>query len=367
MAAIAIDATYTVDPMPSGITVYSRRLIQALAGLDTNHRFLLCYRLSRFGQRKEFFRPVASGKAQFSVHYYQQPLTFWLSWRADLFHSLAQRPPAFRFRREIVTIHDVFPLTGKDYSTADFQKKFSRLLLEAARQARKIIVPSNYTADQLHRHAGVEPAKIRVVPEGVNPPEELMTESDRARERATLGNEHEFLILSVGVLQTRKNTLNALRALSLLPRQYRMVLAGGDGHGSEAIHEHIRREGLSSRVVRLRHVEPGRLSRLYQAADVFLFPSFEEGFGLPVLEAMSFGLPTVLSNTSSLPEVGANATLYVDPHDPADIAAKLRQAAEDLALRDRMIKAGRSRAREFTWERTARLTLDVYEEVLREG
>jgi glycosyltransferase involved in cell wall biosynthesis len=146
-----------------------------------------------------------------------------------------------------------------------------------------------------------------------------------------------------------------------------LVLAGGDGFGSEAVNEHIRREGLSSRVARLRQVDAGKLAKLYQAADVFLFPSLEEGFGLPVLEAMSYGLPAVLSNTSSLPEVGGDAALYADPLSPEDIAAKVRQAAEDSALRERMIQAGIARAREFTWERTARLTLQVYEEVLREN
>jgi O-antigen biosynthesis alpha-1,2-mannosyltransferase len=367
MAAIALDATYTVDPMPSGISIYSRRLIEALASLGADHHFKLCYRLSRFGQRRGFLCPVASGKAKFSVHFYQQPLTFWLPWRADLFHSLAQRRPAFRFRREVATIHDVFPLTGRDYSTPDFQRKFSRLLLDAAHRAQRIITGSKYTAIQLQEHASVDPAKIRVVPYGVSPPSELMTRVERGRERATLGRPEEILILSVGVVQTRKNTLNALRALALLPPNYRLVLAGGDGYGSEAIHEHIRREGLSARVVRLQYVEPARLSRLYQAADVFLFPSLEEGFGLPVLEAMSYGLPSVLANTSSLPEVGGAAALYADPHEPADIAAKVREAAEDAALRQRMIAAGRVRAREFTWERTARLTLEVYEEVLRDG
>ncbi len=367
MAAIALDATYTVDPMPSGISVYSRRLIEALAGLETSHHFLLCYRLSRFSQRKEFLRPVAAGGARFSVHYYQPPLTFRLPRRADLFHSLAQRPPAFRFRREVVTIHDIFPLTGKDYSAPDFLKKFSRLLMEAAGRAARIITPSAYTAKQLEQHAGVNPAKIRVIPEGVIPPAARMSAEERVRERAKLVGENEILVLNVGVLQTRKNTLNALRALELLPARYRLVLAGGDGYGSEAIHEHIRREGLDEHVLRLRHVDREHLCRLYQAADVFLFPSLEEGFGLPVLEAMSYGLPAVLSNTSALPEVGGDAAVYANPLDPADIAAKVLEVAEDSKLRERMIEAGLARAAEFTWERTAGQTLEVYEEVLRES
>src|SRR5690348_5390895 len=115
MACIALDATYTVDPQPSGVAVYSRRLIEALAASKSKHRFLLCYRLSRFGQRKSFLCPSRLPGLQgpdFSVRMYQQHFTFWLPWQADIFHSLAQRPPAFNFKKEVVTVFDVFPITG---------------------------------------------------------------------------------------------------------------------------------------------------------------------------------------------------------------------------------------------------------------
>src|SRR5215472_681309 len=146
MGTIAIDATYTVDPEPSGIAVYSRRLIESLAGLETPHHFLICYRLSRFGQRAAFLRPQAriatrrhgTPSPTFSVRVMQEHLTFWLPWQAKMFHSLAQRPPAFHFREEIATILDVFPITGCDYSTPDFQKRFSALLHEAVRRAARI-------------------------------------------------------------------------------------------------------------------------------------------------------------------------------------------------------------------------------------
>src|SRR5215472_12117618 len=131
MGTIAIDATYTVDPEPSGIAVYSRRLIESLAGLETAHRFLVCYRLSRFGRRAGFLRPQTRMAVRqpgapgptFSVRLMQEPLTFWLPWQAEVFHSLAQRPPGFHFPKEIVTVLDVFPITGCDYSTSDFQRR----------------------------------------------------------------------------------------------------------------------------------------------------------------------------------------------------------------------------------------------------
>jgi glycosyltransferase involved in cell wall biosynthesis len=367
MATIGLDATYTVDRQPSGVAVYSRNLIESLATLETAHRFLICYRWSRFRQRKAFIRPappLGPRRPAFELCLFQQPFTFWLPWRADLFHSLAQRPPAFRFKREIVTVHDIFPVTGRDYSTPDFQVKFSRLLEEAARRAARIITPSAYTAGQLAEHLGVAREKIRVIPEGVDLPPKMLAPEERVRERERLVGRGFEMVLNVGVLQTRKNTLNALRALEKLPERYRLVLVGGDGYGSEAIHEYIRRQGFGPRVQVRGHVAAAELSHMYQAASVLLFPSWEEGFGLPVLESMANGLPVVASRTASLPEVGGEAALYVDPHDPQDIAEKVQRAVEDSDLRQRMIQQGLERAREFSWQRAAESTLKVYDEVL---
>ena len=367
MATLALDATYTVDPQPSGIAVYSRKLIEALARLETRHRFLVCYRLSRLGRWREFLRPgppESSSGPGFSLCLFQEPLTFWLPWRAHLFHSLAQRPAPFRFTKEIVTIHDIFPLSGRDYSTPEFQRKFSRLLLEAVARAALVITPSEYTAEQLVRHAGLVREKIRVIPEGVDLPDHWMTPEERVLERERLVGKGNELVLSVGALQTRKNIVNSLRALELLPPRYRMILAGGDGHGSEAIHDFIRNGQLGSRVAVLGHVSAGRLDAMYQSAGVLLFPSLEEGFGLPVLEAMSHGLPVVASNASSLPEVGGDAVLYADPHDVREIADNVLRAVEDASLREQLIEKGVARARDFSWRRTAEATLRVYEEAL---
>lgn len=370
MATIAIDATYTVDPQPSGISVYSRRLIESLAGLDCPHHFLICYRLSRFRQRKQFLRlPARShpGSPSFSTRLFQEGLTVWLPWQAKLFHSLAQRPPAFRFGREVVTVHDVFPITGADYSTPGFLKKFSDLLLQAADRASLIISPSHYTAEQLTRVANTPREKIRVIPEGVDFPDRILIGADKLAARERWVGKGNHLVLVVGVIQARKNTLGAVRALERMPANYRLVMAGGDGHGAERVHDYIHRAGLSGRVRRLGHVSRQELSNLYQSAEVMLFPSFEEGFGLPVLEAMASGLPVVAARTSSLPEVGGDAAVYVDPYDEKDICEQVVRVAEDDAWRQTLVRRGLERARQFTWHRAAVETLRVYEEALAMG
>ena len=367
MATIALDATYSADPLLTGIGVYSRRLIETLPTLETPHRFLFCYRLSRLGQRRKFLKPksIPDARADFAVRVYQEPLTFWLPRQAQLFHSLAQRPPAFRFHQEIVTVFDVFPITGENYSTPEFRKKFSDLLLQATGRAARVITSSHATESLLIAHAHVPPEKIRVIPLGVDPVAVTLSPEERVQERVRILGGKGELVLSVGVIQTRKNTLNMLKALKTLPANYTLVLSGGNGYGSESVHDFIRQESLGDRVKLLGFIDDAQLARLYQAASTFLFPSLEEGFGIPVLEAMASGVPVVTSNLSSMPEVGGEAALYVDPRNPADIAQKVVQAVEDSAMRAASVQKGLARAREFTWRRTAEATLAVYDEVLK--
>ena len=363
MATIALDATYSLDPEPTGIAVYSRRLVESLLEIETSHRFLVCYRLSRWRRRPDFMRPSSCGR-RFGVRLFQEHLTFWLPWQAELFHSLAQRPPAFRFRKEVVTVFDVFPITGRDYSTPGFQLKFGALLRDAVTRAARVITASRYTAEQLRHHCGVSADRIRVIPIGVDVPDMNPGADERLEERKRWVGPGNELVLVVGAIQNRKNTLGAARAAALLPARYRFILAGGNGHGSETVHEFIRRNRLSDRVVAPGYVSQAELESLYRAASVLLLPSFEEGFGIPVLEAMARRVPVVAANTSSLPEVGGEAARYVDPHSVEAIASQVRQVAEDSGLRAQLVRLGLDRAREFTWRRMAQQTIGVYEEAL---
>jgi len=361
MARIALDASYIFDTYPTGIAIYSRRLIESLAELAGPHEFLAAYRLSRLRRRREFLRPAGG---RFSVQLFQRPITFWQPWRTDIFHSLAQRPPAFRYRREVVTIHDVFPITGPDYSTPGFQRKFSRLLREALDRAHRVLVLSEYSARRVMEHCGVERERIRVIPGGVDAPAERLSSESRLNERERLVGQGNEMLLTVGVIDNRKNVLSSLRALELLPERYRLVLAGGNGYGSERVHGFIRQRRLEGRVKWLGYVPRCVLVSLYQAASALLYPSLEEGFGFPMLEAMSHGLPVVTSRTSALPEVGGDAALYADPLDPADIAAKVTTAVEDVPLRESLMACGLVHYRQFTWRRTAESVLSVYDELV---
>jgi len=355
VARIALDASYTLGRFPTGSATYSRRLIETLAELGAGHELILGYRVSRFRKRREFLHPAGA-----TVKF----ITPWLAWRTDLFHCLGQRPAPFRFKREVVTIHDIFPITRREYSSPEYQRRFSELLRRAIARADCILTGSQSTSAQLQGTCGVAPERIRVIPYGVDLPDHVLSGEERVRERARWAGEGNQMLLSVGMLEVRKNILNSLRALRMLPGRYHLVLAGGDGYGSAPVHAFIREQKLENRVRVLGYVREEALAALYQSATTLVFPSFDEGFGFPVLEAMACGLPVVTSKTSSLPEVCGHAALYVDPTDPEEIAARVLQSVENAELRESLIDKGYARAREFPWRRTAERTLKVYEELL---
>lgn len=363
---IALDATEAAYPAPTGTGVYSRKLIRSLAatrpaGIASDLRLALCVRIG------PYWRWGRSGTwpAGCSVYPVWEP---WLPpRRAALFHGLNQRLPRRSYPVSVVTIHDLFPLTSREYSAPSFQKRFTEILQDAVSRADRIIAVSQATREQLLRHTNASDERIRVIHHGVDPIPAASAEEQRAFRKDVLGlGEQEMFFLNVGAIQVRKNIANIVLAAARLP-ECRLVLAGGDGYGAEEIHALIEREGMSGRVIRLGHAAPETLRLLYSTATALVFPSLEEGFGMPVLEAMSCGLPVVTSNCSAMPEVAGEAAVCVDPHDVAEIAAAMRHVAQDASLAAELRRRGRERAAAFSWEKCARETWSVYQEVLREG
>ncbi len=350
---VALDATYALDPEPTGVARYSRRLITALAAADPKMEILLAARARRFAALRREFAPP-----RFRHCLLQEPLNLRLPRRVDLFHGLNQRLPRYRFRRQVVTVHDVFPLSDNRYSSPDFRRRFSALIRDAVARADAVIAVSAHTRDELCRHLDVDPAGVAVVHHGVDLPQALIPQGG-----AQAFSSWSPFLLSVGAVQVRKNTLGAVRALERLPKSVRLVVAGGLGYGADEVLDYIRVNGLGERVHMLGHVHEETLNELYAAATALVFPSLEEGFGLPVLEAMARGLPVVASRTGALPEIAANAALLVDPLDVEAIADACRRLLEDTALAEEHRARGRARAGQFSWEKAARETLQIYHDL----
>ena len=202
---------------------------------------------------------------------------------------------------------------------------------------------------------------ITVIPHGVNASLTRPDDATTAETLERLGLSRPF-ILAVGTMQPRKNYDGLARAVSAiqsagLPHQ--LVIAGKRGWLADEVDRKIDASSNADRIHRLGYVSEHDLALLYAAAELMVFPSWYEGFGLPALEAMQSGTPVIASNRGALPEAVGEAGVIVDPGDEAALGQAMARLLTDDALRQRLIAKGRHRASEFTWERTARMTLEV--------
>ena len=271
-----------------------------------------------------------------------------------MFHALNQRVDA-PGRRTVTTFHDLFVITG-EYSTPEFRKRFTEQARQAARRSDLIIAVSLFTANQVEEFLAVEPSRIRVIPHGVR----VVSEGAAT----TVSTTRQNLVLFVGAIQRRKNVARLVRAFERMPASWRLALAGAaDGFGAA---EELRAVELSPRkshIDVLGYVTRLELESLYRRARIFAFPSLDEGFGMPVLDAMANSVPVITSRRSALPEVAGGAALLVNPEDQDEIAAALVRLASDEALRDDLAQRGRERALQCSWDSALARTWEVYREL----
>lgn len=337
---IALDATYSISPNLSGVGVYSRQILFGLARAHPDEKFLYCYRSHRFLRS---FRESLPANATRRLLTGTPP--------GDLFHALNQRVDV-RARRTVATFHDLFVMTG-EYSSPDFRSRFTEQARSAADRSDLIIAVSSFTAQQVEHLLHVDPSRTRIIPHGV------------VKQAPGLLAKRENLVLFVGALQRRKNISRLIKAFEHLPPTWRLALAGSpDGYGAaeelHAVDESPRRSDIDV----LGYVSAQDLESLYQRAAIFAFPSLDEGFGMPVLEAMAHGVPVITSTSSALPEVAGSAALLVDPLDINSIAEGLTLLANDETLRSDLTRRGLHRAAQFTWESAVERTWAVYHELI---
>ncbi len=338
---IGVDATYSLGPHLSGVGVYSREILSALAEIHPEVRWVRYYRNRQYWKSFAAHPNVRRGLLLDSARLGS----------VDLFHGLNQRLPKRRFRRQVATFHDLFVMSG-EYSTADFRARFTAQARRAASDADHLIAVSEFTAGQMQTFLEIPRSRITVIPHGVTP---LRVPS----------LPRENIVLNVGAIQTRKNISRLVRAFEALPRDWRLVLAGSSGFGSESILAHIARSAARDRILITGYIATTELAQWYARSRIFAFPSLDEGFGIPVLEAMSAGVPVIASDRSALPEVCGDAALLVNPENEPEIAAALRQLACNSELREKLAAKGYDRVKSFTWERAAHCTWEVYQTVLR--
>ncbi len=307
----------------------------------------------------------------------------------DLFHATEHLLPRLSAIRTVFTLHDLIflfhPETHKPMNRWFLTLMMPRFL----RAADAIIAVSECTKRDAVRCYGIPEEKITVIYEGVNPRFRPADPEAIAAVRQKYGLPERF-ILYVGTIEPRKNLTALLEAYTALMERpapcalrpatcdlrpatcdlrpatcdLRLMIVGKKGWLYEGFFRKLRELGLEDRVIFTGYVPDEDLPALYSAADLFVFPSLYEGFGLPVLEAMACGVPVVCSSTSSLPEVAGDAALLVPPTDVRALTEAMERALTDERLRARMRARGLERARRFSWERAAQGTLITYRKVL---
>jgi glycosyltransferase involved in cell wall biosynthesis len=262
----------------------------------------------------------------------------------------------------VLTLHDVVPLTHPQYFSALIVRHQRLLTPAAARAATRVVTGSQASAAAIAASCGVAPERIAVTPYGVEPRFRPLARDERLLERLGIRGPY---VLCVGTLEPRKNLRGVIAAMGLLRRdhpEHALVVTGGRGWRTRELDAAV--AASRANVIATGFVSDDELVALYSAADCFAYPSFLEGFGFPVLEAMACGAPVVTSDRSSLPEVAGDAAVLVDPHRAeaiaAGIASVLGSAERGRDLRSR----GVERSARFSWEATARATVEVYRDAL---
>lgn len=283
----------------------------------------------------------------------------------DVFHSPDHTLPLLPVKaKKIITVHDLsfykhpetFPLMKRTY------KKL--VTPGSLRRADAVIADSASTKKDIIGIFGTPADKISVVHIGVG--EEFKKTDDAgalSRLRHERGLDRPF-ILFVGTLEKRKNIEGLIDAYIIAVREHKisrdLAVVGKKGWLYEGIFKKVRQQGLEAKIKFIFDARQEELPLIYNLADLFVYPSLYEGFGLPVLEAMACGTPVITSDVSSLPEVAGDAAILVDPKDAFALAANIAKVLEDPSLRSAMSQKGLARAKQFGWDKCARETLEVY-------
>jgi len=275
----------------------------------------------------------------------------------QVYHHTQYARLAVREAFEVATLHDCLYLKDADYVDAASAQRMGAQARALAERARRVLVPSEFVGAEVVMHFGVWPAQVTVTPLGCD-------HVARALPPGGYPPAREPYVLTVARVDNRKNHVRMLAAFERLVREglpHRWIVAGPPGHGSEHFERALARSSAARRVEWRKSLPDSELPRLYAQADLFLFASLGEGFGLPPLEAMAAGAPVVTSGITSLPEVCGDAAWYAEPTDEERIFEAARRVLVERDFRAEMIVLGRARARRFTWRETARQTLLAYQ------
>lgn len=376
---IGIDISRTIEET-TGVGYYAKNLVHALAKIDSENDYLL-YGIFYDCYPKDWKQVHVPKSRNFRLH--QKHSLSWLvrkKWKnyekyrekllgeIDLLHSTAYTMPMVSSLKVIVTIHDLSCFVYPKYHTQANYQFVTKNVHQAARRASFIIADSENTKRDIIKFLHVPEDRIKTIYLAVS---EIFTEKCSLESIARIKNKFSIkkpYFLGVGSIEPRKNLESALIAFKALfefkRNDYQFVLVGGKGWENETFYRLLKKLNIDDSLIFTGYVPEKDLPALYQGAELFVYPSFYEGFGLPVLEAMASGTPVVTSKTSSLPEVAGNAAILIDPTNVFDLYEAMDAIVTNPILKEELKGKGLEQSKKFSWGKTARQTLEIYYKVV---
>lgn len=353
----------------SGIGKYIQNLIENLAKIDRKNQYILFCKETdlkscKIDQKNFNFRVVKTPLFSLSE---QMVLPIKIKKnRLDIFHAPHFNIPLFSPIKKVVTIYDLIPLIFPRARSSWLSRAYYRFMnSQVVKRARKIITVSENTERDLLKFFKVPEGKIEVIYGAASERFRPVNDAKPLKEiKKKFSITKEFL-LYVGLRERRKNLVSLIKVLEILRRKMdfdiQLVMVGKEDPRFTQVEETAKELDLVEEVLSLGEVSNEDLVLLYNAAQIFLFPSLYEGFGLPPLEAMACGTPVISSNTSSLSEVLGDAAILIDPNDTNKWVEKIREVLTNEDLRKKLKHKGLERVKKFSWEKAARDTLRIYE------
>ncbi len=366
---IAIDAS-TISTQ-GGPRTYVLGLLEALLKLDQENSYTVFYNdrshLGRFPQAQEIVLPGKTPLDRLWREHLLLPQACRRE-RIDLLHCPKSAIPFFSPCPVVVTLHDLIPIKHPETEKFAAQLYWRLQIPIAARRSNFIITDSEHARKEIMTDFRVPAERIKAVMLGFNPDMNGEPDQSTSRKVSAKYNLPDDYILYVGTIQPRKNLETLIEAFNRLKQDrdipHKLVIVGRKGWLYEQLFKRIHELGLDEEILFTGFVPDEELPSIYGRASVFVYLSLFEGFGLPPLEAMACGIPVITSNTTSLPEVVGDAGITLPPTDVARVNEALRQVICDKELRTTMRQKGLKQARLFSWEATARETLEIYKAVL---
>lgn len=375
---IGIDARLILYQRRGGAQ-YIFNLLRSLLKIDQDNEYILLYSFFR-GAKKELINELIQPNVKNRVYRipnrilsllwnkFHFPSIDLMMGKMDLFHIpyCHQIPPIST--KLVVTIHDLIPLRFPQHYSKKELSTYKKMLEMISKKASLIITDSDNSKNDILEMTDIKEESLKVIPIAAG--EEFRPIRDRKRLLqviAKYGIKKEY-ILFVGGASANKNLSRLVEAFKIFkkntPYKQQLILVGKRSWGYDKVIQHVKKLGLEEEVIFTDYIPNEDLVHIYNGADLFIFPSLYEGFGLSPLEAMACGTPVVASNTSSIPEVVQDSGILIDPYNTGEMAQAMARVLDNASLHQELSKKGLEKAKLFSWERCAKETLKVYQEAV---